>query len=280
MQFDLNLSFDCLNLALQVGDDEGLEMCQYLFTDVISSNTGQDREALGFKIDESGGVYNLQKQDGSINFQFKDCWSLGIHLLNGVITSLAYENPASVSLHAALVSNESGSVLMPGRPNSGKTIFCCGLTALGMNYHTDEFISINRETLDVKAFTRPFTFRKSGYEVIKALLESIGLKQWNSKQSDNTAWIAHREINPSFKEEIPEITAIVFPTYTTDSRNEIIPVSKARAGMEMMKSHFQSQTFADHGFSTISQLVKNTPVYLLVYNDFIKGQECFNSIFS
>ena len=201
-------------------------------------------------------------------------------ILNGVISSLAHSNPNSVSLHAALISSGNGAVLMPGSPNSGKTIFCCGLTAMGMNYHTDEYVTINRESLQISAFARPFTFRKSGFQVVKGLLERMGLREWNAVGSDTSVWIAHREINPSFIENIPEITAIVFPTYTTEPRNEIVPVSKAHAGMEMMKSHFQSQTFADHGFSTISQLAKNTPVYLLVYNDFVKGQECFNSIFS
>jgi len=183
----------------------------------------------------------------------------------------AKRNSHSISLHAALVSDNSGAILMPGAPGSGKTNACLWLSHLGMHYHTDELVTVNREDFSLQALPRPFTLRKEALQHVRTLVTpplDTGNRDTRILESTDNVWIEHRSINPSFQADIPPLKSIVFPVYTRKDKNCIAEVSRAQVGMELMQAHFQSQSFADHGFTTISALVRNLPTYVLVYNHF------------
>jgi hypothetical protein len=84
----------------------------------------------------------------------------------------------------------------------------------------------------------------------------------------HSGFVSHRLINPDFSQEIPPLKSIVFPVFSDTARSQLFEIPPAHAGLELMRSHYGSQTMGDHGFSTITSLVKIVPSHLMVYKNF------------
>ena len=264
------IALDGLAISFEYSAPEIGELLDFLFEDIRSQ--ADDLEVVAhYRFDRDDDQWRLQQTDGEFSMLHADSIEFALPLLNHIMRHFSDHNRDSITLHSALVSDDEGAILMPGAPGSGKSMACLWLAHLGLNYHTDEMVTIDRKDLSMHALTRPFTLRRpslfhffeqSGLDM-KALSEQGALRT-----TGQSAWIAHRSINPRYRTGVPHIKAIVFPVFTTGDLCQITEISRAHAGMELMRSQFQSQSLEDHGFAAISQLVKNQPVYMMVYNRF------------
>ena len=80
--------------------------------------------------------------------------------------------------------------------------------------------------------------------------------------------IPHRALNPDYLPRSPEISRIVFPKYAADSDNTLTPLSRAAAGIELMKTHVIARNLPGHGFDQLLDIIKSVPAYRLNYNHF------------
>ena len=264
----------CLDgLAIEIGYEhpEVGELLEFMLTDLQPEVIRPEQIVAQFCFSREHNEWALVQVDGTLELHRSQLSDLIMPLFNASMQIFAERNSHSISLHAALVSDNSGSILMPGAPGSGKSNACLWLSHLGMHYHTDELVTVNREDLSLHALPRPFTLRKEALHYLRTLPTpplDTGNRDTRSIESSANIWIKHRAINPNFQKNIPPLKSIVFPVYTRKDKNFIAEASRAQVGMELMLAHFQSQSFADHGFTTISALVRNLPTYVLVYNHF------------
>lgn len=268
----IEMSLDGLSIEFIFEHREVGELLKFLLADMRPEASGFGQIAACYHITKDPENWILSQQDSAFKVSQKNLNDLALPLLNVIMQTLSKKNTRSISLHAALVSDLSGSILMPGTPGSGKTNACLWLCHLGMHYHSDEFVTINREHMSLHALARPYTLRREALKRIASLLslpvDDTSMPDTGILESTGNAWIDHRLINSDFQRDIPALKAIIFPVFTTGDRCQLLEISRARAGMELMRAHFQSQSFEDHGFATISALVRGLPVYLMVYNHF------------
>ena len=185
-------------------------------------------------------------------------------LVGEVLRNLIRENRQSIALHAALVSDERGALLLPAVSGSGKTLIAAWLTHQGYHYHTDEAALINLNNGRVRAFSRPLSVKSHGLAAIDKLLD-LNQNGEHIIRSRNATLIPRELLNPQPVPEIPALRAIIFPTYEPKQKSTMTPISSAEAGMAMMCSNVNARNLVQHGFGYVTRLVREVPSFRLNY---------------
>ncbi len=188
-------------------------------------------------------------------------------LMGEVVYHLIENNHDYMAIHAALLSNENGGILVPGESGNGKSSLAIWMTLNGYHYHTDELVLIKSGSLETRVFTRPFNIKSHGRQAIAQLMDLDKL-QPSIEQGDFITMIPHRALNPEFLSESPPVSCILFPKYDKDADNTLTRLSGAAAGIELMKTHVIARNLPGHGFGQLLEIVKNVPAYKLNYNHF------------
>ena len=188
-------------------------------------------------------------------------------LMGEVVFHLIENNRNYMAVHAALLSDERGGILIPGESGNGKSSLAIWMTKNGYYYHTDELVLIKSGSLQTRVFTRPFNIKAHGIDAINTLI-NLEAMQPEPSRGDFITMIPHRALNPEFLQKSPEISRILFPKYSKDGQNTLSPLSPAAAGIELMKTHVIARNLPGHGFEQLLNIVKSVPAYKLDYNHF------------
>ncbi len=207
-------------------------------------------------ISEAKCIYTSDKIEDTANF-----------LMGEVVFHLIQNNDSHLAVHAGYVSDAQGGIMIPGESGHGKSSLTFWMAQNGYQYHTDELILLETSSTNVKAFTRPFNIKNYGLDAISQLtdLDQLG----NQVLRGNFVhMISHRAINPNFTSQTPDLTRILFPRYRKDAANTITPLSKALAGIELMKSNVIARNLPGHGFDQLLSIVRAAQAFRLDYNNF------------
>jgi hypothetical protein len=75
------------------------------------------------------------------------------------------------------------------------------------------------------------------------------------------------------------VSTIIFPHYQADSDFVWRPLSKAQAGLALMKCLVNARILPEHGFPQISRLAKTIPAYHMTYANFDQVEAQLDDIF-
>ena len=219
-----------------------------------------------FRVDHIDNRFTVFK-DNDVIFTDED----SVEAVNSLMNTVKYELIKGISdklaLHAALVSDESGSILVPGVSGSGKSSFTAWLLQHGFRYHSDELVLIDLQNQEVIPFTRPIMIKRSG---LSATLDMLHLSENNEELlvGRYASSIPHRLINKDYVKKPPTIRAIVFPTYSQDDKNDFSRLSSAQTTIELMRSNVLARNLPSHGTDLIKQIAANTPAFRCRYTHF------------
>jgi hypothetical protein len=261
-----NIYFDGISICLEYEDDAIPELLDFLFGDLEQNDTLEASDTLQIIRDSRTNEWCL-KHAGTSLFKGESLAGLGTILMGEAIFHLIRENYKGLAIHAGLVSSAEASILIPGNSGSGKSSVTTWLMCNGMRYHTDELVSISLSTRELNAFTRPLNIKPSGLDAVKSLFdyESVEERILTSRMS---TMIPHRLLNPDFSHEIPALGYVLFPKFIADSKSELIRLSGAEAGLEMMRSNVIARNLPSHGFAQITKLVRDIPAFRLHYQHY------------
>ncbi len=272
-----DISFDGRRIRIEYTNKKITELLQFLFNDIKDSSEDTTLSSTPFKIKhKKKNKWKLTHSDKSL-FNGKKLAGLGVILMGEVLFHLICDNDRALAIHAGLISDDSKTILIPGTSGSGKTSVTTWCVNNGMRYHTDELVTIDIETHKLNAFTRPLCIKSHGLDAIKEILDFESLKD-QVRSSKAVTMIPHRLINPDFTIEIPKLTHIIFPKYIADSKPEIIRLSGAEAGLELMRCNIIARNLPSHGFAQIIKLVKGISAYRLHYQNFDNLPDLINQI--
>jgi hypothetical protein len=272
-----NIHFDGMSICLEYGDDAIPELLDFLFGDLKQNDTLEASDKLEISRDSESKDWCL-KHAGKSLYKGESLAGLGTILMGEAIFHLIRENDKGLAIHAGLVSNKTGCILIPGNSGSGKSSVTTWLMCNGMRYHTDELVSIRLSTHELNAFTRPLNIKSGGLDAVKSLFdyESVEDRILTSRMS---TMIPHRLVNPDFSSEIPALTHVLFPKYIADSKSELIRLSGAEAGLEMMRSNVIARNLPSHGFAQVTRLVRDIPAFRLHYQHYDDLQDLLAGIY-
>lgn len=267
---EATVTFDGHKVSIEYSEGEGegeiKPLIEFLFGDLPVEQIATNEAT--FVIERPTGQDNWQlHRNQSKLFSGKDLNGLGNTLGGEVLFTLIENNQSGMAIHAGLVSTKDSSILLPADSGSGKSSVTTWLLTQGWYYHTDELVIINLQNGALKAFTRPLNIKSHGLAPIGEIFD-LNSHHGELRASNMVTMIPHRLVNPSYREEIPPLSAIVFPHYSKDSEPGIQKISGAEAGLELMRSNVIARNLPGHGFSDVTRLVRRLPAYRLHYQHF------------
>ncbi len=255
--------------AVQIqSDDQAVDaILSFMFDDITDQAFEHIEACFTLKpVDGDDQRWEVLKDEAQI-FEKASLTDTANFLMGEVVYHLIENNRDYMAIHAALLSDKNGGILLPGESGNGKSSLAIWMTMNGYHYHTDELVLIKSGSLETRVFTRPFNIKAHGLNAISQLINLPSLRPAVS-QGDFITMIPHRALNPEFIKASPPVSRILFPKYDKDGENSLTSLSGAAAGIELMKTHVIARNLPGHGFSQLLDIVKSVPAFKLNYNHF------------
>ncbi|MGB5706764.1 MAG: hypothetical protein WBM41_08015 [Arenicellales bacterium] len=270
------ITFDGHTVLIEFEKDEVDPLLDFLFGDLEKQEKFEVQAVFRVNFRSAESQWELTRNQCEM-FNGKNLNDLGNVLAGEVLFSLIENNHTGMAIHAGLVSNDRGCMLLPADSGSGKSSVTTWLLTQGWHYHTDELVIIDLKGGHLRAFTRPLNIKTGGIEPISKIFD-IASHRSELRSCDMATMIPHRLINPDYISDIPQLGAIVFPHYTANSQPGIQRISGAEAGLELMRSNVIARNLPGHGFRSVTQLVRSIPGYRLHYQHFDDLWDCFAKV--
>ncbi len=262
------ISFDGHKVTVECMHPEASDLLAFLFSDLPEEADAKSKTTFLIEKEAISGRDNWKlSRDGESLFTGECIAGLGVMLMGDVLSHLIRDNCQRLAIHAGLVSDDNGSILIPGVSGAGKTSVTTWLVHRGMCYHTDEMVTIDLSSGATNAFTRPLNVKTRGIPAIQSIVDLDAIRSQLSV-SPTVTMIPHRLVNPDFKADSPAINRIIFPTYNRDSVPEVVKLTGAEAGLELMRSNVIARNLPAHGFNEVTRLVRNIPAYRVRYQHY------------
>ena len=230
-------------------------------------------KASGIKLTVNGkpGEWTLRDHSNHIRRKFAHGGDLIYHLTDRLVFYIADKAEEKHCLHAAAVSHQGASLLIPANSGAGKSSLTTWLVAQGFDYITDELILIDQE-LRIDGLGRPIQIKANGIEAISALVDDV--------RNIQTGKIANAIPISSLKGDFAGAESyspglFIFPQYRKSSEYVFEQLSSAEAGMKLMANHVNARNLEGHGFRTMMKMIRSTPAYRLEYGGFAKLPDDF-----
>jgi len=217
---------------------------------------------LSLKYDD--GTWELIDHASKLERKLTEPGDVIYHLTDRIVFHVADKAKDVHCLHAAAVSKEGRSLVIPANSGAGKSTFTTWLVANGFEYLTDELIMVNdQNTLD--GIARPIQIKAHGLEAVDHLIADKSLVQ---KGRFATALPAACLEGVQVAADQQQLAMFVFPKYKAESKYSFERLSSAEAGMNLMANHVNARSLEGHGFRAMMELIRNTPCYSLEYGGF------------
>ena len=260
------VSFGGHHVEITYDSSEVLDALKFMFRDVGNVTTPYCETQ--FRLDQDAARYVVSSDQNETQHRFELLPDAANFLMGEAVYHLIYNNTDAMAIHAGVVSDQAGAILMPGESGSGKSSVTLWMTANGYHYHTDELVLIDAKTRALEVFTRPFNIKHYGIAPIRDIID---LEQANIgiMRGQHITMFSHRLLNPDFLSKAPTLNRIVFPHYREgEDSNQLELLSRAEAGIELMRTNVIARNLPGHGFKQLLSLVKGIPAYRLSYSHF------------
>jgi hypothetical protein len=216
--------------------------------------------------DDQSGVLHLYRDDMLIHVG--DSEAILAELLMGDANyHLADQSRGGLLFHAAGLVWQGKGVILPGKIGAGKTTLTVWLLAQGLDYLTDELVFVPHGADTIQTLTRPLNVKKSSWAALQTALPFDLAHTARILSTPRSDLIPPDLLRPVQLSE-PPLSLMIFPRYLPDSEFSLRPLSKAQAGLALMKCLINARNLPDHGFSEIARLAQIAPAYKLSYANF------------
>ncbi len=193
-------------------------------------------------------------------------------LLDMVIHELAKDCKKGLLFHGSALSYNGRGILIPGQSGSGKTILAAWLDNQDYNYLTDEMALVQPEILSLNGFHKPLHIKDRSIPVIKSLISKQDINHptppAGSMFVNKGMLLCSNHVNDSVKDDECKIKIVIFPEYKAGAAFQMVRLSKANAGLLLIKNLINARNLKSHGFDQIADLSRNVTAYSLTYSDF------------
>ena len=187
----------------------------------------------------------------------------GSLLVEEVMHQLMMRSDSGLLLHAAALRLRGQGVLLPGESRSGKSTTAAWLASRGWDYLTDELVFLPLGAAAFQPFSRPIQLRAESRPALSAAWAPGTVLSGTA--FDLVGAPAPAREGPGTSTS--PLRLIVFPRHQQTGGCQVLPLSRARAGLELMRSLLNARNLPDHGFTHVAQVARSTTDVRLIYSE-------------
>lgn len=188
------------------------------------------------------------------------------YLMQDGITQLNGTSTTELIFHAAALSYLNRGLILCGQSGSGKSSLTTWLTANGLQYLTDEVISLPADGGEVSGLCRSMILKRGSAFIWQHWLtniESDGFLQFN----DGSVWIAPTLLNASAVRDKVMPRVLIFPHYMAGAQFQMQPLTPANTLFQLLQCLVNARNFPDFGMSVTKNLASQVTAFSLIYSD-------------
>lgn len=170
-------------------------------------------------------------------------------------------------IHAAVVENGAGAVILPAPPGSGKSTLCAALVSRGWRLLSDELALVRLEDGALLPLPRPVSLKNGSIGVIREFAPDCVLSRPVADTSKGT--VAHLKAPAASVARAGETVLpawIVFPKYVPGARATLAPVAPARAFMRVAENAFNYSLLGAQGFAALAGVIERCASFDFSYS--------------
>jgi hypothetical protein len=262
------IKFDKGRVAIRWEGRDAFDILDYLFKENLHILSDSAVPLFTLKTEEPE---SLVLNQGDTTLCKGDRGNIAVRLLRRVVYEMAKVTRSGPVFHAAALSRNGCSILIPGKSGSGKTFLAAGLAVNGFSYLTDEMTLINTKDLHLKGFLKPLHIKDSqAYERYYSQTIPAG--------GQSQPGLVHLPVFTGFltncfrnhrdnRQSLGKATMIVFPRYERSAELHIERLGPANTGLLLLESLINAGNLASRGFHEISALSRKIPAYRVTYGN-------------
>ncbi len=196
---------------------------------------------------------------------------IAVRMLNRVIYESAKETRGGLLFHAAALSRNGSSLLIPGQSGSGKTFLAASLANNGYAYLTDEMTLVASEDFCLNGFYKPLHIKNAiAFNQQIALKESFqnAVNRGGFKLPVRNGFLTNCfHVDPEKRHQNRQATVIIFPKYKSGQKFGVRRLNCANTGLLLMQCLINARNLTSHGFHEIAMLSRKVPGYIMTYGN-------------
>ncbi|MGD9603064.1 MAG: HprK-related kinase A [Gammaproteobacteria bacterium] len=195
--------------------------------------------------------------------------------------AIAHRAHQYLMLHAGVLADARGALILPAHPGSGKSTLCAYLMHHGWRLLSDEFTLIRDDDLAVHPFPRLVPLKNQSIDVIRSLVPAARLGPLIPGTHKGT--ISHLCPDDTHLDAM-ETTApprlMIFPKYRAGAELTIAPVDKPETFVEISQNSFNYVLLGEIGFRRAVALTNRITAYRLTYSDLPTAAHAIDDLMS
>ena len=173
-----------------------------------------------------------------------------------------------LKLHAAIVSRDDATIIMPGVPGSGKSTLCAALGLRGWRILSDEHALIEPDSTKVVPLCRPVSLKNESIEAIRSLSSDAVFGP--TSRETHKGRVAHMKADLHPDSHDPESLKsrwMIFPRYCSDEPQRLAPRRRTDSFILAAYHSFNYSLLCETGFEIMKTLISTVECFDLVYHD-------------
>ncbi|MEN9726958.1 MAG: hypothetical protein RL434_1324 [Pseudomonadota bacterium] len=209
----------------------------------------------------------IRLEDGQVFTTFPENATIA-HLEWTLNWAIANRSHQFLMLHAGVLANAYGGLILPAEPGAGKSTLCAYLMHRGWRLLSDEFTLLRDEGLEIYPFPRLLPIKNAAIAVIR---EQVPEARFGPEiPGTHKGTVAHLQPPDEAILRMHETASprlMIFPRYTPDTPLEITPVPRAQCFVEITQNAFNYVLRGEEGFRIAAALTERVRAFQLRYND-------------
>ena len=182
-------------------------------------------------------------------------------------------------LHAGVLANAQGALILPAHPGAGKSTLCAYLMYRGWRLLSDEFTLIRDRSLQIHPFPRLIPLKNQSIGVIRELIPDAHLGPSISGTHKGT--VAHlrpadSHISAMLETAVPKL--MIFPLYKAGAALSIEPAARSECFVEITQNAFNYVLRGREGFEMAAALTNQVTPYRLTYSDLPSAAQAIDAL--
>jgi len=214
---------------------------------------------------EKEALYSITRNDEAFQSNIELDQVL-FQLMQDGLTQLNGAASTQLVFHAAALAQQEHGVMLCGKSGSGKSTLTAWLTASGMNYMTDEVVSVPPESENFHGFCRSIVLKPGSSFIWERWLNNQASDGF-LRFADNSAWIEPSLLNPDGTKATAAPRLIIFPRYESDAAFRVERLTRAETLFHLLQHLVNARNFSDYGMAATSRLASQVTAYHIIYSD-------------
>ena len=177
----------------------------------------------------------------------------------------ALDGSEHLILHSGGIEHDGVGVVFPGAMEAGKTTLAAGLVRAGFGYLTDEGVAVDRDSLRIHPYPKPFSIDRGAWPLFPELEPAADLAT-DAYKADQ--WqVPPADIRADALGQPCAIALIVFPKYEAGAETSVEPLGRAEALVELAKNTYKFDVQGAPALDVLAEVVRPADCYRLTSSD-------------